>query len=192
MHSPASSLSVSNTCPEEVDQSKQATKLNNESEELLTAWRKKPHQVCVVKLRAPFFAPFFFFRDQTKSDHFAAHIIQTAAAKSHLHLAILQLRLALSARDNLESLFSYVEEEERNRGKSASVGFPPPFLFSPFLSFTSFDLSTASFDLFTPSCRRDEGVRSDGTGWAGRGRVGWEEREGRLTCFRKKKNPRVN
>lgn len=72
-----------------------------------------------------------FFRNQTKSDDFAAHIIQTAAAKSHLHLAVLQLRLALSARDNLESLFSYVEEEEeRNRSKSGSFGFTPPFSFS--------------------------------------------------------------
>lgn len=94
-----------------------------------------------------------FFRNQSKSDLFPAYIIQTAAAKSHLHSAILQLGLALSARDNLESLFSYVEEEEeRNRGKSVSFGFTPPFFFSPFLSFTSFDLSIAL-------CRGDEGVR---------------------------------
>lgn len=83
------------------------------------------------------------FSKQSKSDHFAASIIQTAAAKSHLHSAVVQLRLALSARDNLESLFSYVEEEEeRNRGKSVSFSFTPPFLFA---------LSSPSPPLICPS-----------------------------------------
>lgn len=114
---------------------------------------KSSHQVSVVKIKRTLSCSDFFYRNQSKSDLFAAYIIQTAAAKSHLHSAILQLGLALSARDNLESLFSYVEEEEeRNRGKSVSFGFTPPFLFFPFLSFTSFDLSIAL-------CREDEGVR---------------------------------
>lgn len=42
-------------------------------------------------------------------------IAQTVlAAKPYLYPASLQLSLALSARDNLESFFSYVEEVERN------------------------------------------------------------------------------
>lgn len=72
---------------------------------------------------------------QTKSDHICGYIVPTIlAVKSSLHSVSLQLLLALSARDNLESLFSYVEEEEeRNRGKSVSFSFTPPFSF-PLLS----------------------------------------------------------
>lgn len=75
----------------------QVTKPRDKSEEslTLTQWEmsNSSRQVCVVKTRRTFFSPLFLlFRKQSKSDHFAAYIIQTAAAKSHLHSAVLQLR----------------------------------------------------------------------------------------------------
>lgn len=101
--------------------------------------KKFTHQVCVIKPTTCSLILHFLKTLQTKSDHICGYIVPTIlAVKSSLHSVSLQLLLALSARDNLESLFSYVEEEEeRNRGKSVSFSFTPPFSF-PLLSLPVF------------------------------------------------------
>lgn len=83
------------------------------------------------------------FRNRKVNLIIIVSIVQTIlAVKSFLYSVSLQLSLALSARDNLESVFSYVEEVERNRGWRLQIcelqlyspfpSFPPCLSFSPF------------------------------------------------------------
>lgn len=68
-------------------------------------------------------------------------IVQTTlAVKSSLYSVSLQLSLVLSARDNLEAFFSYVEDVREivaEDCKSVSSSFTPPFpSFPPSVSFS--------------------------------------------------------
>ncbi len=108
---------------------------------------------------------YIFRNPKSKSDNDCGYCTTTLAVKSFLHSVSLQLFLALSARDNLESLFSYVEEAERNHGwrlQICELQLYSPF---PFLSL-SLSLSLWVHSLTTGRRNRRSFLGRTG-GWPG-------------------------